>query len=349
MHDFSKRSAFPNEDSDDYWPDYTNSIWIVGSVAYFHIVDLYGDNKVPFQIKNADRFIEVGATDGVSISEDGVITFKKTIDPTTFTGRRFAHELTVKTIFNGKAYIFRYRIDNYGSIGPGGWGETSISIVKGYETPQSVTRRAAFHDRSAVGTNTYRQINKVNGINVSKTGDVIIEPGLPEGTYYVDVEVISGGKSTVVTLRTEVLPESASADEDVLSINYQRFGSNKIVQGTGGIETTEGALNEKTDEREECDPWYRYSINLRAGDKLIISKENGEKTYELREVPASDDTAAQARFINVEDEGDWIGANEVVLEDGQSYENQWGVGTHPVKVTYAGHVTSFDIEIVQRS
>ena len=327
---------------------YVNVIFFAGDVAYFHILDLYGDSTIPSQIENADKYIRVSSSKGVSLTSDGIITFRVIRDKDG--EAHFAHSLVVRAESNGKTFTQEYILDNWTLIpGPGGGGETSISIVKGYETPQSVTRRAAFHDRSAVGTNTYHQINKVNGINVSETGDVTIEPGLPEGTYYVDVEVISGGKSTVVTLRTEVLPERTSANEDILSISYQRFGSNEIVQFTGGTETIEGTLDEEAGKRKEREPWYRYDINLRAGDRLIISKKNGEKTYELREVLASDGAADQARFVNIDDEDDWINANEVVLEDGQSYENQWDVGTHPVKVTYAGHTTSFDVEIVQRS
>lgn len=92
----------------------------------------------------------------------------------------------------------------------------------------------------------------------------------------------------------------------------------------GTYEEAEWWIDEDT-----CVPYKRYDVNYANPVITLVMKDGSEKTYSLNS------------YLLYEDFERWMG-----WSDGQSYENEWGVGKHTVAAQFMGKTCEFEVEIV---
>ena len=92
------------------------------------------------------------------------------------------------------------------------------------------------------------------------------------------------------------------------------------------IENSDGYYDDYYDDDYNCYEWYRYyyepEFTVTLNDGTVLESDGGEIYY--------NDEYYDLEFV-----------------DGQSYENQWGVGTHTVTAKLMGAETTFDVNIIE--
>ena len=118
-----------------------------------------------------------------------------------------------------------------------------------------------------------------------------------------------------------------------------------LVENKDGDIAENSYFDEETQE-QVVHEFFHYDPYFDEGDRLILKKDGEDDiVYEYRYSNEDDDTWY---FVNVNDDEDRIDRDDVRIQDGQSYENQWSVGnTYEGSVVYQGLAAPVTFNILE--